>query len=280
MEYGWISLTTDYGTDDGYVAACKGVIGRIAPSVRTIDITHHVPPQDVRRGAAVLAQTVPYLPPAVHLAVVDPGVGTARRGLAVLPAGAGVLVGPDNGLLLGAADVLGGVAAAYELTEPAYWLATVSVTFHGRDVFAPVAAHLATGVPADNLGPAVDPDTLVRLAAPETAVGAGRLATEVLSVDRFGNIQLAAGEAELAAAGLVTAGPGPTGQGPAGRVRLRLDTVTVETTLGGTFADVPLGALLVYVDSAGLVAVAVNNGSAAARLGVVPGALVSLESIG
>ncbi len=266
MAFEWISMTTDYGVDDGFVGVCKGVIARLAPQVRTIDITHNVPPQDVRRGAAVLAQTAPYLPPAVHLAVVDPGVGTARRGLAII-AGGGVLVGPDNGLLAPAADALGEIEAVYELANPEYWLATVSPTFHGRDVFAPAAAHLANGVPADKFGPALDPATLVRLPMPETRTGAGRLDTEVLSVDRFGNVQLAATATDLAAVGLA----------PSTRVRLRLDMVTVEATLGSTFNDVPAGALLAYVDSAGLVAVAVNGGSAAGRLGITAGARVELE---
>jgi S-adenosylmethionine hydrolase len=266
MEFEWLSMTTDYGLDDGFVAVCKGVIGRLAPQVRTIDVTHTVPPQDVRRGASVLAQAAPYLPPAVHLAVVDPGVGTARRGL-VLVAGGSVLVGPDNGLLVPAAEALGEIESAYELANPEYWLATVSPTFHGRDVFGPVAAHLATGVPPDKLGPAVEISTLVRLPLPETRTGAGRLETEVLSVDRFGNVQLAATATELAFVGLA----------PPIRIRLRLDLVTVEATLGSTFNDVPAGALLAYVDSAGLVAVAVNGGSAAGRLGIHTGARVELE---
>jgi S-adenosylmethionine hydrolase len=269
MEFEWISMTTDYGVDDGFVAVCKGVIGRLAPQVRTIDITHNVPPQDVRRGASVLAQTAPYLPPAVHLAVVDPGVGTSRRGL-VLVAGGSMLVGPDNGLLVPAADALGELESAYELANPEYWLSTVSPTFHGRDVFAPVAAHLATGVPVDKLGPPVELRTLVRLPMPETRTGAGRLETEVLCVDRFGNVQLAATATELASVGLA----------PDTRIRLRLDMVTVEATLGSTFNDVPVGALLAYVDSAGLVAVAVNGGSAAGRLGVTTGVRVELETTG
>ncbi|NMH97426.1 SAM-dependent chlorinase/fluorinase [Pseudonocardia sp. K10HN5] len=117
MRFGWISFTTDYGLDDGFVAACTGIIARIAPQARVIDVSHGVPPQDVRRGATVLAQTAPYLPAAVHLAVVDPGVGTARRGVAVVAPG-GVLVGPDNGLLIPAAEALGGVQAAHELASP------------------------------------------------------------------------------------------------------------------------------------------------------------------
>jgi S-adenosylmethionine hydrolase len=266
MRFDWISLTTDYGLDDGFVASCKGVIGRIAPAARTVDVTHHVPPQDVRRGAATLAQTVAYLPPAVHLAVVDPGVGTGRRGLAVVAAD-GMLVGPDNGLLVQAAEVLGGIESVHELVDRAYWLPEVSTTFHGRDVFAPVTAHLATGVPADKLGPEVDPATLVRLPTPETRVNAGKMDTEVLAVDRFGNVQLAATATDLASVGF----DAPT------RVRLRLDAVTVELTLGSTFNDVPEGALLAFVDSAGLLAVAVNGGSASDRLGVSIGARVELE---
>ena len=267
MTFDWISFTTDYGVDDGFVASCKGVIARIAPTVRIIDVTHNVPPQDVRRGAAVLAQCAPYLPPAVHLAVVDPGVGTARRGLAVV-ARNGVLVGPDNGLLLPAADALGGAEAAYELADRSYWLPRVSATFHGRDVFAPVVAHLASGVPAEKLGPQLDVGALVRQPAPETHLDANRLETEVISVDRFGNVQLAATATDLTTAGLES----PT------RIRLRMDMVTVELTLGSTFNDVPTGALLAYVDSAGLVAVAVNGGSAAGRLGIHPGTRVQLES--
>src|SRR5436190_15870208 len=142
--YDWISLTTDYGCSDGFVAACHGAIARIAPAVRVIDITHSVPPCDVAQGAAVLAQAVPHLPPAVHVAVVDPGVGTARRALAV-EAGDSVLVGPDNGLLPRAADALGGVRRAVVLDNAGWFADPVSATFHGRDVFAPVAARLALG---------------------------------------------------------------------------------------------------------------------------------------
>ena len=140
----YLSFLTDYGLDDGFVAACHGVAARIAPHAGIIDVTHLVPPGDVRRGAAVLAQTVPYLPPAVHVAVVDPGVGTARRGVAVA-AGDSVFVGPDNGLLSWAVTASGGAARAFSLTNRALWLASVAATFHGRDIFMPVAAHLADG---------------------------------------------------------------------------------------------------------------------------------------
>lgn len=268
MSFDWISITTDYGSRDGFVAACKGVIARIAPQVRIIDITHEVPPQDVAHGARVLAQTAPYLPPAVHLAVVDPTVGTQRRGLAVVTP-RGVLVGPDNGLLAPAVAALGGAEQVIALADSAYWLPAVSATFHGRDVFAPVAAHLATGVPADRMGPVAEAASMVRLPVPEAAVAAGRLEAEVVAVDRFGNVQLAATADDLDAIGL----------GHDHRLRLRMDEVTVEAALGTTFADVPLGALLAFVDSAGLLAVAVNGGSAANRLGIAPGIRLGVESV-
>ncbi len=248
----WISFTTDYGLADGFVAACHGMIARLAPAARVIDVTHLVPPGDVRRGAAVLAQTVPYLPAAVHLAVVDPGVGTARRAVA-LAAGDGVLVGPDNGLLPDAAAALGGVRAAVELTNPGWLGARVSATFHGRDVFAPVAARLALGAPLADAGPAVDPDTLVRLPVPLVRPEADGFTAEVLTVDHFGNVQLAAPAALLA--------PLPGALRVAHRAAVH----------GRTFGDAPPGALVVHVDSAGLVAVAVNGGRAADLLAVAPG---------
>lgn len=255
--YSWISLTTDYGLSDGFAAACHGVIARVAPAVRVIDVTHLVPPADVAGGGAVLAQTVAYLPPAVHVAVVDPGVGTSRRGIAVATPG-GLLVGPDNGLLLPAARVLGGITGAVELTNPK-WLATrVSRTFHGRDVFAPVAARLALGAPLTQAGPAVDPADLVRLPAPEVLVSADRVAAPVLTVDHFGNVQLAASESVLDRLGTALAVNG------------------VPAVRGGTFGDVPAGGLVVYVDSADRVAVAVNSGRAADLLGVTSGDQVRL----
>ncbi|MFG3555577.1 S-adenosyl-l-methionine hydroxide adenosyltransferase family protein [Micromonospora sp. NPDC047557] len=257
----WVSLTTDYGLTDGFVAACHGVIARIAPAVRVIDVTHLVPPADIRRGAAVLAQTVPYLPVGVHVAVVDPGVGTARRGVALATPG-GLLVGPDNGLLPDAAAALGGVTAAVELTEPRWLAARVSGTFHGRDVFAPVAARLALGAPLAEAGPAVDPDGLVRLPPPVVARDAEGFTAEVLIVDHFGNVQLAA-PAEALGPLPATVRVGPPGPAPA-RAAVR----------GRTFGDAPEGSLVVYVDSADLVAVAVNGGRAVDVLGVRPGDLL------
>lgn len=257
--YAWISLTTDYGLSDGFVAACHGVIGRLAPAVRVLDVTHAVPPGDIRRGAAVLAQTIPYLPPAVHLAVVDPGVGTSRRGV-VLRTPNGLLVGPDNGLLIWAAEALGGIRDAVELTNPEWFLPDVSPTFHGRDIFAPAAARLATGADPADAGPAVDPASLVRLPEAVVASGDGWLEAEVLTVDRFGNVQLAA-----PGSALNSLGPALTVNG-------------VPATRGTTFGSVPPGKLVVFVDSAGQAAVAVNGGRAAVVLSVAPGDVLRIDT--
>jgi len=256
--YGWISLTTDYGTFDGFVAACHGSIARIAPDVRVIDVTHHVPPADVARGATVLAQTAPHLPPSVHVAVVDPGVGTARRGIAITTPN-GVLVGPDNGVLIPAAEALGGVGAVHELTNKDWFLGDVSRTFHGRDVFAPAAARIAVGAAPSDAGPALDAGTLVRLPDPVVTIGDGWIEAEVITVDRFGNVQLAAGGAALA------------GLGP--------DLVindNVRARRGTTFGDVGQGDLLVYEDSAGHVAIAINQGRAVVVLSVRTGDVLRL----
>ena len=279
--YDWVSFTTDYGRRDGFVAACAGVIARIAPQVRIIDVTHDIPLGDVQRGATVLAQTAGYLPPAVHLAVVDPGVGTNRRGLAVV-AGSGILVGPDNGLLPPAADALGGIRAAHELRETRYWLPVTSRTFHGRDVFAPIVAHLANGLDPAALGPPVAAADLVRLPPRRVSAVPGKLTAEVLTVDHFGNVQLAATAAHLTAAGLafrhpvrITVGQATAGQATAGQAKTGVGAG--RATVGGTFADVAPGMLVVLVDSAGQVAIAVNGASAAERLAVRAGAMVTVE---
>jgi S-adenosylmethionine hydrolase len=264
LAFQWIWLLTDYGLSDGFVASCRGVIARIAPSARVEDITHEVPARDIRHGAAVLTQTAPYLPPSVVVAVVDPGVGTSRRAVAVA-AGDLVLVGPDNGLLLGAADALGGVTTAVELVEPGYLLDVSSWTFAGRDVFAPAAAHLALGVPLIAFGPQLPVDALTRLSTARVETRPGALETEVLSIDHFGNIQLAADSTDLEAAGL-----------DHGVVRVGVPDQTYSVTVGVTFADVPLGDPVLFVDSAGHVALAVNGGAADALFDVGPGTAVMI----
>jgi S-adenosylmethionine hydrolase len=258
--YGWISLTTDYGRSDGFAAALHGVIARIAPTVRVIDVTHDVPPGDIARGAAVLAQTVADLPVSVHVAVVDPGVGTLRRAVA-LAMPAGMLVGPDNGLLLPAAEVLGGITDAVELTKPDWHRETVSATFHGRDIFAPVAARLATGASLREAGSPVVPADLVRLPPPIVELGGGYLEAEVLTVDRFGNVQLAASSGDLTRLGENVLVGG-----------LRAARVA-------TFGDAPPGSLIVFGDSAGHAAVAINGGRAVAALGIEPGDVLRIATL-
>ena len=260
-----LTFLTDYGLEDGFVAACHGVCLQVAPNTRIIDITHLVRPGDIRRGAAVLAQTVPYLPPAVHVAVVDPGVGTARRAIGVA-AGDSVFVGPDNGLLSWAVEAAGGASGAVSLTNRALWRDQVTATFLGRDIFMPVAAHLATGTPLAQAGEELDLASLVRLPRPETRVFDGGIEGEVVTVDRFGNAQLSATGADAARGGVF---PGVT-------VALSWDGREIAVPFGTTFGEVAAGALVAYTDSAGFVSIAVNGGSAAQRLGLRPGTRVTL----
>jgi len=257
---------TDYGLEDGFVAVCHGVSAQIAPNARIIDITHLVPPGDIRRGAAVLAQAAPYFPPAVHVAVVDPGVGTARRAVAVA-AGGSVFVGPDNGLLSWAVEAAGGATAAISLTNRALWLDQVAATFHGRDIFMPVAAHLAAGTALSEAGEEADPASLVVLPRPASVVRPGLAEGEVVTVDRFGNAQLSVTGADAARAGIT----------PGLLITLVWAGREVTVPFGVTFGDVATGELVAYADSAGLVSVAVNGGGAAQRLALHPGTRVTLR---
>jgi S-adenosylmethionine hydrolase len=261
-----ITLLTDYGLEDGFVAACHGVIVGIAPQARIIDVGHLVPDGDVRRGAAILAQTVPYLPSGVHVAVVDPAVGSARRAVAV-EAGDRVFVGPDNGLLSWAVHAVGGAQAAYEIANEDLFLKPVSPTFHGRDIFAPVAAHLVNGCKPADLGPQVAVDRLVTLPTPSSRLRDGAAEGEVLSVDHHGNVQLSITSADLGALGVRS---GDT-------LAVWLGMRQLAVPYRETFAAVPPGELVAYVDSAGLVAMAVNAGDAFQRLGLPPGAHVRIS---
>jgi S-adenosyl-L-methionine hydrolase (adenosine-forming) len=263
----YLSFLTDYGLEDGFVAACHGVAAGIAPHATVIDVTHLVPPGDIRRGAAVLAQTVPYLPPAVHVAVVDPGVGTDRRGIAV-QAGKSVFVGPDNGLLSWAVAASGGAVRAYRLTNRELWLGQVAATFHGRDIFMPVAAHLAADAEPAAAGAQIDVGDLVTLPAPERAVRGSTAEGEVLTVDRFGNIQLTITSSDAAAIGVRS--------GDA--VLLQCGRSELTVPYRDMFGAVAAGELVAYADSAGLVSIAVNGGDAAQRLGLPPGARVSIAA--
>ena len=252
-----ITFLSDFGLQDAFVGTCHGVMRRIAPEAQIIDITHGIPPQQVLQGALVLGNTLPYMPRGVHLAVVDPGVGSHRRALAVRTGDGRLLVGPDNGLLLVAADALGGVDEAHELANPAYALDSVSRTFHGRDLFAPAAAHLALGVAPAELGPPVDPQALVRLDLPEPDVGQNRIRATVLYVDHFGNIQLNLKRRHLEEAGVL---PGVT-------VELELALERYYAIAARTFTDARRGDIILYEDSYGNVAIAISGGSAADLFG-------------
>src|SRR3954452_4034200 len=186
----FVTFLSDFGLQDGFVGTCNGVIKRIAPEAQILNARHGTRPGHVLQGALLLRNTLPYMPVGVHLAVVDPGVGSARRALVLRDAAGRVYVGPDNGLLLPAADRFGGVVEAHELTNPAYALESVSRTFHGRDLFSPACAHLALGVPLAELGPPIDPEALVRLELPVPDVGQAKIRATVLAVDRFWNVAL------------------------------------------------------------------------------------------
>jgi S-adenosylmethionine hydrolase len=263
----FITFLTDFGLEDDFVGTCHGVLKQIAPDAQIIDITHGIRPGHVLQAALMLANTLPYMPAGVHLAVVDPGVGSGRRPLALRDAEGRLYVGPDNGLLLPAADRFGGVAEAHELANPAYALDSVSRTFHGRDLFSPAAAHLALGVALRELGPPIDPEALVRLDLPLPEVGQSRIRATVLGVDRFGNIALNLAREHLDSVSIV----------PGMRVELGARGNRYYAVAARTFADAPAGELILYEDSYRNVAIAVSRGNAAAVLGVDEGAEIVLQ---
>jgi S-adenosyl-L-methionine hydrolase (adenosine-forming) len=272
----FVSFLSDFGLGDEFVGVCHGVILRRCPAARIIDVTHAIPPQDVRTGALVLRAAVPYLPAAVHLAVVDPGVGAAgedaRRSIALRTVEQDRLfVGPDNGLLAPAAGVLGGVAEAVDIGASPARLEPVSRTFHGRDLFAPVAGALAAGEPLAELGEPMPADGVRGLELPAAQARDGSLVAHVLRRDTFGNLILDASAAVLASA---------TGARPGDEVRVhRAGSAGAphDAAYAGTFAEVAPGRLLLYVDAEGALALAVNRGSAAAVLGAGPDDELRLE---
>jgi len=263
----FVTFLSDFGLQDDFVGTCHGVVKRIAPEVEVIDITHGIRPGRVLQGALMLANTLPYMPAGVHLAVVDPGVGGSRRALALRDAEGRFHVGPDNGLLLPAADRFGGVVVVHELANPAYSLQPVSRTFHGRDLFAPAAAHLAHGVAIDELGPPIDREELVRLELPEPEIGQSRIRSTVLGVDRFGNLALNLTRQQLDSARVV----------PGTRVELSCHGERYYAVAARTFGDAAPGELILYEDSYRHVAVAVSRGSAADVLGAGEGSELLIQ---
>jgi S-adenosylmethionine hydrolase len=263
-----VTFMSDYGTADEFVGVVHAVIARICPEARVIDLGHGVPRQDVAAGARMLARALPYAPAGVHLAVVDPDVGARRRAVALRTAEEDrLLVGPDNGLLLEAADRLGGVVEAMEVSASPWRLEPVSATFHGRDLFAPVAARLAAGEPLAEAGSPLDPDELARLEPSRPRVEGDSLVAHVLGADTFGNVALDASHTDLTGTGVRM-----------GRaVVLRVGGRRASGVYARTFADVRLGDLLLYEDAAGALALAVNGGDARALLGARTGDELRVE---
>ena len=257
-----VAFLTDYGYEDQFAGACRLVIERLAPGTTVIDVTHGVPAGDVRRGALALEAAAGRAGPAVYLAVVDPGVGTDRRGVAV-KAGDSFLVGPDNGLLSLAGAVLGGVDEAVDISATPLALEPVTATFHGRDVFAPVAAHLASGHPLGAAGEETDPGTVETIVLPSPLVADGRATVHVLYADHFGNLILDArpGDLDFESGAVITV-TGPDGK--------------LTATRGRTFADAAGDGLVLYETAYGRLAIAANHASAADALGAGRDDLLSL----
>jgi S-adenosyl-L-methionine hydrolase (adenosine-forming) len=267
LRYDTISFLSDYGLDDEFVGVVKSVIRAIAPEVAVIDVSHEVPAHDVRAGGLTLARSAQYLCPGVVLAVVDPGVGGSRRGVAVeVGDGASVLVGPDNGLLAPAVALVGGASRAVELTQAAFQLEAPGATFAGRDVFAPAAAHLCQGVDLEDLGPAIDPAGLLPSVLPIShRDDSGAMVAEVLWVDRFGNAQLNVDPVEV--------------EGFGDRIRVRLGDDVRVARLVASYDEIGPGEIGLVVDSYGVLSIAAGQRSAADQLGVRAGTAVLLDGI-
>ncbi len=254
-----ITFLSDYGLVDDFVGVCHAVIAGLCPECRIIDLSHGVPRHDVRAGGLMLREALPYLPVGVHLAVVDPDVGAERRAVALRLADDRVLVGPDNGLLAPAAELAGGVIEAVDIAHSRFRLEPVSATFHGRDIFAPVAARIAAGAVVAEAGSPCDPEELVTLELPQPRLEGGALVVHAVYVDRFGNVQLDAEHDDLAATGLKL-----------GRsLDLHRDGRDPRPAqFARTFAEVERGALLVYEDAYQRLALAVSHGDAGELLGI------------
>ncbi|MEY4401293.1 MAG: hypothetical protein RL072_1158 [Actinomycetota bacterium] len=268
--YDTISFLSDYGLRDEFVGIVKGVIAEIAPHARVIDLTHEIPPFDVRAGSLALARCISYVPSGIVLAVVDPGVGTSRRGVAVsVGGGRGILIGPDNGILSMGTALAGGADAAVVLNNPKYQLEAPGATFAGRDVFAPAAAHLCNGTALSDLGEPIDAHLLLPGVVPLSRTEGDEIIAEVTWVDRYGNCQLNVGPDEVAALGdrvsvVLTA---PTGE-----------RSTRAASIVRNFAQIGGGIGLV-VDSFGMLALCVDRGSASAELSVAVGDAVRLSTL-
>lgn len=267
MRFDYITLTTDYGLDDEFAGVCHGVIAQIAPEARVIDITHGIEPFDVRAGGLTLVRAIQYMPSGVHVAIVDPGVGTNRRAIAV-EAGPSIMVGPDNGILSPAVAMLGGATRCIELTNESFQLPRVGgQTFAGRDLFAPAAAQLALGTPIEDFGNEVDPHTLVPMMVPLSSVDADSVTGEVLWIDRFGNAQLniAPGELEM------------LGAAEGSEIQVEIAGSISRAVLSTAYDNHEEGLILLVVDSYGLLSLSVNRGHAGKILGLASATSVRLQ---
>ena len=264
--YSTVSFLSDYGIGDEFVGVVKSVIRAIEPEVAVIDVTHEIPPHDIRAGSLALARAAQYLVPGVVLAVVDPGVGSDRRAVAVeVGSGESVLVGPDNGLLAAAVGMVGGADRVVELTNPDYHLPSPGATFAGRDIFAPVAAHLCAGVALEDLGTRIEPSSLQPGMIPLPFADGGAVAAQVLWVDRFGNAQLNVGPDDVDHLG--------------DRLRLVMGERTRLARRATSFAE--LGAEVgLVLDSYGLLAVSLDRHPASVDLGLSAGDEVKIEALG
>lgn len=263
---GYISFLSDFGRDDEFVGVVHGVVAKLAPEVRVVDVTHSIRRGDVRAGALALTRAIQYLPDGVVLAVVDPGVGTERRAIAAGTA-SGIFVGPDNGLLSPAVAMVGGAERIVSIENPEMRIPSAGETFHGRDVFGPAAALLASGeATLDDCGPEVDPESVTPLLLPLPEVTDGVVTATAWWVDRFGNVQTNASPDELATAGI-------TGEST---VTVRIGSTEHEAPWVGVYGEVDEGELLLHVDGSGLIALAVRGGSAAELLRVAEGQTVTL----
>ena len=250
-----ITFLSDYGLGDDFVGVCHAVMARIAPQSRVIDLSHGVPRHDVRSGALILRRALPYCAPAVHLAVVDPEVGGERAAIALRTAEEDrILVGPDNGLLSLAARRFGGAIEAVDISHSPLRLEPTSKTFHGRDLFAPVAAYLASGTVLAAAGEPIDPDEIVQIDMPLAGAEVDELVAHAIGFDRFGNVTLDLEHDELAGFGL--------------KLGHRVRVLGQDAVYATTFADVQAGQLLIYEDAYRTLALAVNRGSAAELLGL------------
>jgi S-adenosyl-L-methionine hydrolase (adenosine-forming) len=264
-----ITFLSDYGYEDEFAGVCRAVISQIAPGAQLIDLSHGIARQNVRQGAIALANALPSCPPGVHLAVVDPGVGSVRRAVAVAAEEGRFLVGPDNGLLSRALDRLGGALAAVERSHSPFRLEPVSATFHGRDLFAPVAAHLALGARVEEAGESIDPGSLATLDLPTPRIGDHEIVAHAIHADGYGNVTLNL-DASMLEGGPLRPGDALEVRAPDGRF---------EAVWASTFSDVGPADVLLFEDSSGALALAVSGGSAAGLLNLTPDREVTLRPI-